>query len=205
MQVLADVAESGWWNKFIDQFLALVAFFAFPTIQYILLKFRSKNEGDVALWYLPAYGFRLVIRNLPRKHTLSEIKYRAIVRTVVPASDHASVATFVDATLLEKDDFFLFPGTDQVLLCFRIEGKSKNELMLIVTDKLGQEQQKMPLSSFDRVICDYTSTLNNLFNFNVRLSKRAEIKSSTFTSLWERIQTNNEEDSFDIDRVRNVG
>ena len=92
-----------------------------------------------------------------------------------------------------------------MLLCFRIEGKSKNELMLIVTDKLGQEQQKMPLSSFDRVICDYTSTLNNLFNFNVRLSKRAEIKSSTFTSLWERIQTNNEEDSFDIDRVRNVG
>ena len=78
------------------QFLALVGFFAFPIVQYLLLKRFSKREGNPELWYLPRYGFRLVIRNLPRRRTLSEIKYRALIRNFMAAGAGASVATIQD-------------------------------------------------------------------------------------------------------------
>jgi hypothetical protein len=201
----ARASSPEWWGKLLDQLLALIAFFAFPTLQYLLLKYRSRNEGDIELWYLPAFGFRVVIRNLPRKRTLSDIKYRVILRKIVPASPGASVATLVDTPLHEQEDFFLFPGTDQTLFSFRIGGNRKEELALVVTDKLGVEQRSVPVSEFDRIICDYGATLNNLFNFNIRLAKRAEINSSTLGSLWEQVRANNEENSFPIDRVRNVG
>ncbi|HEY2498348.1 MAG TPA: hypothetical protein VGK24_14890 [Candidatus Angelobacter sp.] len=114
------------------------------------------------------------------------------------------MATFVDSTLQEKENFFLFPGTDQVLLCFRVEGSSKEELTLTITDKLGHGQEKIPLRDFDKIICDYTATLNNLFNFNVRLAKRGEILSSTLSRLCEEVRADNSEASFEIDRVRNA-
>lgn len=93
---------------FLGQLAALVTFFAFPAFQYWLLKHTAKNEGNPELWYLPKYGFRLVIRNLPRKKSLSNIRYRVLVRTVVPPSAGSSVATYQDILLVEKDDFFCF-------------------------------------------------------------------------------------------------
>ncbi|HET9283682.1 MAG TPA: hypothetical protein VFR24_17140 [Candidatus Angelobacter sp.] len=190
----------------IDQFLALLAFFIFPIIQYVWLKYRSKNEGKIKLWYLPAYGFRLVIRNLPRRHTLSDIKYRVQLRKIVPPAAGATVATLIDTPVHEKEDFFLFPGNDQTLLSFRIKGETQDKLIFTITDKLGNEQKTIPLAEFDRIICDYSATLNNLFNFNVHLAKRGEISSATLKILWQKTQSApQDEDEFAIDRVRNVG
>jgi hypothetical protein len=62
--------------------LALAAFFAFPAIQYLLLKRFARNEGQPELWYLPKYSFRLVIRNIPGKRALSDLKYCARLRGV---------------------------------------------------------------------------------------------------------------------------
>ena len=65
-------------NEILTQLLALVTFFAFPATQYLLLKRYSRREGRPDLWYLPAYGFRLVVRKIPGKKTLSNIRYRAL-------------------------------------------------------------------------------------------------------------------------------
>src|SRR5256885_2079274 len=94
----------------LGQLVALATFFAFPAVQYILLRRFSRNEGNPQLWFLPAYGFRLVIRNLPGKRTLSELKLRAKIRSVVPRSLGASAATLVEDVLIDREDFFLFPG-----------------------------------------------------------------------------------------------
>src|ERR1022692_161893 len=102
------------------QLLALAAFFAFPAIQYVLLKIASRRKGRPELWYLPAFGFRLVIRNLPYRRTLTDIRYRTFVRKTVPSSAGSSVRTLNDQQLLSREDMVLFPGTDQVLLSFRL-------------------------------------------------------------------------------------
>src|SRR6267378_2193970 len=100
------------------QLVALATFFAFPALQYVFLKWSSRRKGEPELWYLPAYGFRLVIGNIGRKSTFSDIRYRAFIRSVVPAGPGSSVKTWIDERLLEREDFFLFAGGDQVLLTF---------------------------------------------------------------------------------------
>ncbi len=44
-----------------------------------------------------------------------------------------------------QDDFFLFPGNDQILICFRIEGENVDTLDFVVTDKLGKEKERYPI------------------------------------------------------------
>jgi len=84
-------------NNFLEQLLsqivALAAFFAFPVIQYILLKIVSKREGNPEHWYLPEYGFRLVIRNKPRKKILKDIKYSIMLIRNTPPSEGCDVST----------------------------------------------------------------------------------------------------------------
>lgn len=105
-------------SEFISQLVALVAFFAFPALQYLLLRRFTRNEGDPELWYLPAYGFRLVIRNIPGKKTLSELKLRAKLRTIVRSSSGSSAATLVEEILLDREDFFRFPAPTKSSLAF---------------------------------------------------------------------------------------
>jgi len=182
----------------------LAAFFAFPAIQYFILKRFSRREGAPELWYLPNYGFRLVIRNLPGRHALSEIKQRAFLRTIVAPNRGASVTTLQDDLLVEREDFFVFPGTDQILLCFQLQGDVPDSLFFVLTDKLGVEKARFPLSSFQKVICDYTATLNNSLNFNVKLAKRAELKTESIIRMWREIRKNNVESDFKLDRIREV-
>jgi hypothetical protein len=186
----------------LGQLLALVTFFAFPAIQYISLKRLASREGEPQLWYLPKYGFRLVIHNISRKRVLSEIKYRAQLRMVIPSSPGSSVATFKDVPLIEREDFFLFPGTDQVLLCFRLEGSPENP-EFVLTDKLGSEQQRVALSGFDRLLCDYVATVENLFNFDIKVARRIEIKTKTLGTIMSN--NDGQERQFSIDRIRAVG
>ena len=42
-------------KELLSQFIALAAFFAFPAIQYALLKWINKPEGTAELWYLPKW------------------------------------------------------------------------------------------------------------------------------------------------------
>jgi hypothetical protein len=190
---------------FLGQIIALATFFAFPVIQYIILKKYSAREGRPQLWYLPAYGFRLVIRNLPGNKTLSDIKYRVRVREVVPACDGSSVATLCDTDLIEVSDTFLFPGTDQILVSFQLKKSDNGKLLVIHTDKLGEKVEKRVFEDDTKLVVDYEANLENWFNFDVRIAKRVEVDGKSLRDIMDAIDKNDVERQFDIPRVRNVG
>jgi hypothetical protein len=153
---------------------------------------------------LPKYGFRLVIRNIPGKRALSDLKYCARLRKI-PASQGSSVATYEEDVRTREHDFFLFPGSDQLILSFGIEGESETNLEFLLTDRFGREKRRVPFANIDVLIADYTATLGNLFNFNVKLAKRAVIKVASLRNVWLEVEKNNVEQQFAIDVVRSVG
>ena len=188
----------------LGQLIALLAFFAFPASQYLLLRRFARHEGHPELWYLPAYGFRLVLRNIPRRKTLTDIRHRALVRTHVPSSYGASAATLSDEELLRREDFFLFPGTDQVLLSFKLERRN-GTLVLVHTNKLGAVQRELTLSDRDGLICDYSATIQNPFNFDIEIRKRIELSARSLWRISGEIERDTAERRFAVDRVREVG
>lgn len=190
----------------IGTLIALVTFFAFPAFQYLLLKRLSEKEGTPELWYLPQFKvFRLVIRNIPGNRALFDIKTRGLARKVVPRSQDISVATYMDELLVEQDDLFLFPGTDQVILSFRLDADEEQRIWIVASDKLGQERKRIALAQLDVLICDYSATVQNVLNFNIRLQKRAEIRKASLERIWQAVRDKPVEASFPLDRVRSVG
>ncbi len=189
----------------LGQLGALVAFFAFPAVQYIFLRRLARGEGKPELWHLPQYGFRLVIRNLPRRRTLSNIKYRALIRTVVPANEGSSVATWQDHILVQREDFFLFPGSDQVLVCFRLERDPLASLVFVYTDKLGTELGRLPVDDKTVLVADFTGTLENLFNFDIAIGRRAEVNGKRLSEIAAALAADADEQCFEVSRVREVG
>ena len=157
------------------------------------------------MWYLPRYGFRIVIRNIPRKKILSDINYRVFIRKKIPTSIGSSVITYDDKQIYERNEFFLFPKNDQTLLCFKLKRKTDNKISLIQTDKLGKDMENFNLNDFDLLIVDYFAKIQNFFNFNIKLSKRVEITSSSLCQMFENIKNKKEEQQFTIDRIRDVG
>jgi hypothetical protein len=97
---------------------------------------------------------------------------------------------------------FLFPGTDQILISFQLQGSAPDKLDFVVTDRLGREKSRVSFADFQKLICDYTATLNNPLNFNV---KRSEFKSESLVRIWREIQASDTEQSFEPDRIREVG
>ena len=162
---------------------ALLTFFAFPAIQYLLLRAFSRKEGQPEPWFLPAYGFRLVLRNIPRKKTLTDIRYRAFVRRMVGSSGGSSVATLDDRRLSAGEDMVLFPGVDQILLSFKLSRDpgdlERGTLEFSNTDKLGGEQSAIEVRPADRLVYDYSATIQNFFNFDVQIGKRVEVYGSS--------------------------
>lgn len=192
-------------ETFFGQIIALITFFAFPAIKYVLLKKYSAREGNPELWYLPAYGFRLVIRNLPGKKTLSGIKYRVRLRGKVSPCDGSSVATLDDVNLIESDDTFLFPGTDQVLISFQLKRNTDGSLLFVHTDKLGNKIFDYVFKKNNRLIADYEANLENWFNFDIKIAKRVEINFQSFSGIFDEIMKNSVEQEFSLTRIRSVG
>lgn len=191
-----------------SQWIALITFFAFPAIQYIFLRTISRRRGQPELWYLPAYGFRLVIRNLPYKKMLTDIKYRTFIRSYIPGSAGSSVATMVDRPILSRDDMVLFPKTDQILLSFKLResggSDAEHSLTLVITGKTGEEETAIGLREEDRLICDYSATIQNSFNFNIQTGKRVEIYGEHIFDIFREVEASNVENRFPISRIRNI-
>src|SRR6266566_3743987 len=190
--------------KMTEQIIALVTFFAFPALQYMFLKWSARRKGEPALWYQPAYGFRLVIGNIGKNNTFSDIRYRAFIRKAVPAGPGISVTTYMDVSLLEREDFFLFPGTDQVLVTFRLEGVDAGTLAFILTDKLGREESRHELTQGMTLFVNYSATLENFFNFDISVAKRVEFAYDRLRGAWSDSQANVSQ-RFAATRVRAVG
>jgi len=191
-------------NKLWEQLLALVMFFAFPILQYGLLKFHAAKEGQAMLWYLPAYGFRLVIRNLPRRKNLTGIRYRIIIRETVPPVRGCSVETYMDTVIHDAEDLFLFAGTDQVLLSFKLLISPEGSVEVTHTDKLGKSIKSYPLSSAMVLIADYEAMVENLFDFDVRIAKRTTIPHKELLSICQRVNYNNEEQHIELSYIKSI-
>jgi hypothetical protein len=193
-------------NQAIGQLVALVAFFAFPASQYLLLKALSRKEGNPELWYLPDHGFRLVIRNLPRKKVLTDIKYHAYVRQVTPPSPGSSVASITTQPLITREDMVLFPGTDQILLAFQLyledDGIRDGNIVLVRSSGSSSDRTAVTVGATDFLVCDYSATIQNFFNFDIQVGKRVEINGMSLFKMLVRTQEKNVERNFSLDRVR---
>lgn len=93
--------------------------------------------GKAECWWLPgANAFRFVIRNIPGRRNLFDVRYRTWLRRTLEPSDTISVGTFVDTDLTEGGRLLIPPGQDLPLICFRLEDGGPL-VGLLVTDKMG--------------------------------------------------------------------
>jgi hypothetical protein len=191
-------------NSLLGELGALVAFFAYPALQYFFLRRLARREGQPELWYLPRYGLRLVMRNLPRRRTFTGIRYRALIRTLIPAGPGASVATLQDTALGEGDDFFLFPGTDQLLVSFRLEADATGTVTFVHTDKLGETLSRRQIGDESRLVVDFIANLENTFNFDISIARRVELHGSHLREIAQQIAGISEERHFAVSRVREI-
>lgn len=189
---------------FFAQLIALITFFAFPAIQYVILKITAKKYAKPELWYLPDFGFRLVIRNIPNKKTLSNIKYRCLIRKIILPSAGASVSTYQDLEVLTKEDFFLFPNNDQVLISFQLKMEN-DSLKFVHTDKIANEIRSYEVKDKELIISDYIANIENWFNFDIVVGKRIEISFNQLVENFNNVQMNNKEQQCKISRILNVG
>lgn len=200
-------------DEVLQQLLALAAFFAFPAFQYSMLRRYRHRQGEAQLWYLPTVGFRLVIRNMGGKRTLSDIKYRALVRRIVPPGDGVSVATWRDRMLIVRDDFFLFPGSDQILLAFQLH-RNRGQLELTLSpprDDVHEQgatpAQPVQVENHSKVIVDYVANIENLLNFDVRMARRIELDANTLSTAYAEVIRNDVEQRIVLPKsaLRDVG
>lgn len=184
--------------------IGFITFFLFPIIEYLGKRGFSKNEGNPELWYLPDYGFRLVIRNLPRKIKLFDLKYKSRIRKIIPASNGSSVSTLSEETLINSEDFFLLPGYDQVILSFQLK-RINGVPYFILTNKIGEEKKKFIFNNIDYLVCDYTAHVDNRFHFDVFVGRRVEIKKTDLQEYLNKIENDNQEQSIELKKVIKIG
>jgi hypothetical protein len=77
-------------------------------------------------------------------------------------------------------------------------------VQLWITDKLGNRQSAIEVGHSDRLVCDYLATVQNFFNFNVQLGKRAEIYGGSMISIFDQASSSRDEQRFPLDRIRNI-
>lgn len=195
------------FEQSVSQFLALVTFFAFPAIQYLLLKWTARREGLPRLGYLPEYGFRLAIRNIPRRRFFKDVRYKVFIRSLIPPSKGSTVYTFYDIDILCREEVFVFSNSDQTMLSFQLHGTDEENITFVVTDKLGNNvQNEIPIKRFDKLICDYSATVDNFFNFDVKVEKRVVIESSSLARMWNETRLGCDKfKPFEIDYILNPG
>jgi hypothetical protein len=195
-------------DQALSQLIALIAFFAFPAVQYVLLKTLSRKEGNPELRYLPDHGFRLVIRNLPRKRILTDIRYRVSVQQVRPSSQGSSVASITETRFHTREDMAIFPGIDQILLEFKLyqDANGLREGRVVVAPGAGYSdkgQSAIEVGISDRLVCDYSATVQNFFNFDVQVGKRVEITGYNLFAMLVEILASDTEKRFPLGGVRN--
>jgi hypothetical protein len=185
------------------QLIALVAFFIFPIVQYILLRSISRKEGIPELWYLPIYGFRLVIRNQRKRRILKEIRYSVSIMESVVSPDGFVTKTTRTALSFEGERLFLFPKADLILMSFQLQSDHKGT-RFIYTDDFGVQNKSINIDEFNLIRCDYLATIHNFFNFHIQIGKRVVINSSELLKLANATQGSCKEMHLKLDNVNSI-
>lgn len=122
---------------FLNLLSSLAAIGVLYGLYVVSARHARRCVAQAECWWLPrANTFRFVIRNMPRKGNLFNIRYRAWTRKYVPASEGISVRTFVDSCLADGERLLLPGGQDFPVICFRLQTTGP-DLNLVSTDKMG--------------------------------------------------------------------
>lgn len=154
----------------LGQAAALVTFFAFPALQYLWLKRLASGEGTTNLSF-SVYGFRVAAANQFGRRVISDLRWRAIVRKLIPSPDNPELFLCEDTELHSREDFFLFPGGDQILAAFVLR-QDQDRVVLVSTSVTGTERQRVTLGNKMFLICDFVANIENPLNFDFRIAKR---------------------------------
>ncbi|WP_353779679.1 hypothetical protein [Winogradskyella sp. 3972H.M.0a.05] len=190
-------------DHIIGVIIGFITFFIFPISEHIAKRLFSKELGNPELWFLPEFGFRLVIRNIPNETKLYDIKYQSKIIKIIPSTAYSSVSTIDETMLTETEEFFLFSGSDQVMLSFQLNN-IENEIVFVHTDKLGKEKCSYPLSKIDNVICDYMANIDNKFHFDVKKGRRVNISKNDLKNYYDLISKNNNEQRLMLLNIQSV-
>jgi len=158
----------------VGQFIALLTFFAFPAIQNLWLRAVSSGEGAANLSFSPRYGFRVAVANQFGRRVLADIRWRVLLRRVRPTPDSRRLGLSDDTQILDREDFFLFPGGDQILVAFKLR-RASSEVHFVPTSVVGVDRDPLSLDQEPVLICDFTATIEMRFNFDYRLAKRLTV------------------------------
>lgn len=189
----------------ITQLIALLTFFGFPALQYFLLVQFSKNHAKPELWYLPDWGFRLVIRNMHSKRTLTNIKQRSFIRSYFHSGKGSSVTSYEDQLINEKESMFLFPKEDYILLEFNLKLHSDGESTeIIVSNSSDNDNSIIVMNDDSDLVIDYEANIKNYLNFNVKVANRVKINETSLFDCLQKIQESNVERTFMIDSIQRV-
>jgi hypothetical protein len=161
---------SAFLQGLLGQVIGLVTFFAFPALQYLWLRRLSYREGSANLSF-SVLGFRVAVANQFGKRVISDMRWRAIVRKLRPSPDNPQLDLCDDTELHSREDFFLFPGGDQILAAFTLR-QDKDHVALVSTSVTGNERQRVPINDNAFLICDFIGTVENPLNFGFRVAKR---------------------------------
>ncbi|CDT07716.1 hypothetical protein [Vibrio coralliirubri] len=180
----------------VSQILALLTFFLFPVLQFFLLKKASQDIALPQLWYLPQYGYRLVIRNAHSNKNLYDVKYKAYLKIRVKPEvnyDHGvvppvpSVCATIYDELESSEMTLLLAREDKAMLCFKLLGESKSNLEFCKTDYFGNVEKKIKIEPNVEIHVEYTAIIDNPFNFDTRILKRVILDFDQFMNCHELI------------------
>ena len=162
------------WQGILGQLIALATFFAFPALQNVWLKSVSSREGAMNLSFSPRYGFRIAAANQFGRRVISDLRWRAVIRRIRPSPDSRRLGLCDDVEVVRREDFFLFPGGDQILVAFKLR-RVDGHVMLIPTSVVGADREPLPVGDGATLVCDFTANIEMRFNFDYRMAKRATV------------------------------
>ena len=157
----------------LGQVIGLVTFFAFPALQYLWLRRLTHGEGSANLSF-SVLGFRVAVANQFGKRVISDMRWRAIVRKLRPSPDNPQLDLCDDTELHAREDFFLFPGGEQILAACTLR-QEKDHVALVSTSVTGKERQRVPINGNAFLICDFMGNVENPLNLDFRVAKRVVV------------------------------
>lgn len=161
------------------------------------MKRYSSNKGLAELWFIPNMGYRLVFRNLHKKNTFSNLKYRVICRQEFEDPETSLVTTH-DHIIIEGDEFFIFHGMDHIFLSFELDNDSDEELILVPLNTDNANEIYQP----DSLILEYSATLENYFNFDIKIMKRFEFNSNLLDEFYSDFNKSKKEQKISLKKFQ---
>ncbi|MGH3701619.1 MAG: hypothetical protein ACRDQY_19560 [Pseudonocardiaceae bacterium] len=113
--------------------------------------------------------------------------------------------TWNDRTLLTRENPFLFPGSDQILLSFRLGRDEAGSIFIHTSLRKEGEDEQQTIHEQSILIADYTANIESAFNFDIQVARRIEISEKIIAAAYAATKTSNIEQRFPVTRIRNVG